>query len=490
MLKRFLLAGLFFLPSVAFAQRFGGTKSGDDISLSSNTILNSSSQESKTVFVTSGTITEFNGKNISLYNTASGFGGAANLLSIVMQNSSFAPYGAGFTQTGGPLAFLNYGSNDGIALYLDDNQQMFDFQISTGGTTLHPLIASITSLQTGLPFRLYADYYFGGSYTELIATNTISNLTLYLPTEDGNPGDSLTTDGLGHLTFQTVTGTGAGPFTQAKATTSITMNGKNITSVGNLESTGTVHTTGDINADGTIGSNAGTFNIAGSTLTLDAPPTDALDRILVINGGNGEWAEMAQGADIRSTQTFSGANTFTSASGVAVTYGVVAGSVTASTTLTIPNGASPTVNATGQVALDTTDKTVIAYDGAMAFVVSHATKDFSVTISTPPGGWVGAAIPIWNAPPDMAVTIKSVRWTCMAGTSITTNIEERAFASLASGGTDIVGADVAADTNGETSVIFSNASIAAGAHLVLTPSAVSGSPDYLVVHVMYAEDVE
>src|SRR4029077_6802198 len=46
------------LPSSLYAQRFGSIRSGDDVSLSSNTILNRSTlQSGATYFISSGTIT-------------------------------------------------------------------------------------------------------------------------------------------------------------------------------------------------------------------------------------------------------------------------------------------------------------------------------------------------------------------------------------------------------------------------------------------------
>lgn len=48
---------VFFLPSISFAQRFGSIRSGDDVSLSSNSILNRNTlQSGSTFYVSSGTI--------------------------------------------------------------------------------------------------------------------------------------------------------------------------------------------------------------------------------------------------------------------------------------------------------------------------------------------------------------------------------------------------------------------------------------------------
>jgi len=94
--------------------------------------------------------------------------------------------------------------------------------------------------------------------------------------------------------------------------------------------------------------------------------------------------------------------------------------------------------------------------------------EFSTTIYDD-GDWDGEAIPIWQAPAGYGVVVTTVRATAMGTTpTLTYNIEERAYGSLASAGTDIYAADQAADSNGETETSFGNDAIAAGAHLVFT----------------------
>ena len=224
----------------------------------------------------------------------------------------------------------------------------------------------------------------------------------------------------------------------------------------------------------TIGSESGAFGIAGTTVTFDEPPIDTIDRMAVLNNGEISWPQIATGV---LTEGGSSGSTFT------VTAAMVhTGSMTA------PSGT--TVDGAGKIGYDSTDGVYVGHNGTDDYVIAHATETFSVTISSPPGGWVGAVIPIWSAPPDMAVTLRSIRATIQDGTSVTYNLEERAFASLASSGTDVLGSDAAADTDGTTSTVFSNASIAAGAHLAFTCSAVSGSPNYIHIQVNYSRDVE
>lgn len=158
-------------------------------------------------------------------------------------------------------------------------------------------------------------------------------------------------------------------------------------------------------------------------------------------------------------------------------------------TFTVPSGANPNVD-TGAIAFDTTDGVYFGHNGTEKFQIAHATRQFTVTISTPPGGWSGAVIPLETVVPYAAITIRRIRGTVMSGTSVTFNIEERAFGSLGSAGTDIMTSDLAATTTGATSTTFSNSSIAADAHMALAVTSVSGSPNYLTIQVTYTVDVE
>ena len=89
------------------------------------------------------------------------------------------------------------------------------------------------------------------------------------------------------------------------------------------------------------------------------------------------------------------------------------------------------------------------------------------------GNWDNEAIPFWNAPKDMAVTIVKVDATVIGTATpiLTYNFEERAFGGLGGAGTDIYAADQAATDTGDQELAFSNADIASEAHLVLTTNA-------------------
>jgi hypothetical protein len=246
---------------------------------------------------------------LNLYEPSSGAFTATQTGGIAMSNSSFSPYGVIFSNLGLPLAFQN-SATDGqyIATYFDATQHIFDVYDYDLTNTNHLFIAGRTAMKTGVPLYLYTSFNYGGLYTALHSTNTVGSFDIYLPPTDGTSGQALVTDGAGRLTFATITGAGAGPFTNAIATTSISMAGKNINSVGNLESTGTIHTTISITADGTIGSNTGSFNVTGTTVTSAAPAIDTTDRVPILNNGSITWpAAISASANV----TWTGNHVFT-----------------------------------------------------------------------------------------------------------------------------------------------------------------------------------
>lgn len=155
-------------------------------------------------------------------------------------------------------------------------------------------------------------------------------------------------------------------------------------------------------------------------------------------------------------------------------------------------GANETVDAVGEMTYDTTDKVLVVYDGTSAKVLAAPTEHVTATIADD-GAWDAEAVPIWQAPTDMAVTITEIRATCMGSTPVLTyNLEERAWASLGSAGTDVYAADQTADGDGESETAFSNASIAAGAHLVFTTgaSSESGTVDLITLTIYYQRERE
>lgn len=88
---------------------------------------------------------------------------------------------------------------------------------------------------------------------------------------------------------------------------------------------------------------------------------------------------------------------------------------------------------------------------------------------------------------DAAATMVKVYAEVNTGT-VDINIEERAFGSADTAGTDTLTADLQANTTGATSTTFSNAGLAADSYLTITISAKTGSPTKLTVACTYDLD--
>lgn len=103
--------------------------------------------------------------------------------------------------------------------------------------------------------------------------------------------------------------------------------------------------------------------------------------------------------------------------------------------------------------------------------------------------WDNQTICLAVAPSNSAITLTKVQATTIGSSTptLTYNIEERAYASYNSAGTDIFAADKTADENGDEQTSFSNAGIAASAGLFLTTGAAaeSGTVTGLVVYIEY-----
>jgi len=108
-------------------------------------------------------------------------------------------------------------------------------------------------------------------------------------------------------------------------------------------------------------------------------------------------------------------------------------------------------------------------------------RTFGWVISDPAVETVGQVRIPWNC------TVTRVDANTLGGTSCTFNIEERN--TLGTSGTDILSLDMTADANGETVTSgFNNASLAAGNHLAVDISAVSGVVDFVSITVTVQVD--
>lgn len=128
---------------------------------------------------------------------------------------------------------------------------------------------------------------------------------------------------------------------------------------------------------------------------------------------------------------------------------------------------------------------VLRGDGTWVKPVKHVTFTIQAGVS-----WDNLAIPVFEAPKGTAITIVQVNGTIIGGTSLVYNIEERAYGSANSAGTDIM-ADSTAVQAGTEVTSFTNPSIATKAHLFFTTgaSAQTGTVNYITVTVYYTEDV-
>jgi len=155
-----------------------------------------------------------------------------------------------------------------------------------------------------------------------------------------------------------------------------------------------------------------------------------------------------------------------------VAGGLVLSSVTANGGLMIPNGTSLSFDTTGQIAMDRTDDVLVMNDsGGVARVVGHSIYQFSFSISSGPAGWPSDTFPLFQTPKDMAITLVQIDATCLsvAASTLTFQLQERAFGSMNSAGSALIGTDYStASWTGNRFTSFNDSSIAAESHIVFT----------------------
>lgn len=132
-----------------------------------------------------------------------------------------------------------------------------------------------------------------------------------------------------------------------------------------------------------------------------------------------------------------------------------------------PSGDSLPLDVVGDAGIDTNFNLVIRDDTA-ARVYASPIKTWRVVVDTD-GDWDGQVKSLGQAPADMGIEILEVRATTFSTNSGTLGymLEERAYGSLNSAGTDIFAADQEADTDGEIETSFSNPGISAAAFVAL-----------------------
>lgn len=184
----------------------------------------------------------------------------------------------------------------------------------------------------------------------------------------------------------------------------------------------------------------------------------------------------------------SGTNQINFIAGVSTAVTVSGSTVTiaAAAKLIIPQGTGPTVDATGAIAWDSTDGTLVAYDGDTAKVVAYATVTIPINISSDTTtGFTSLYQPLFNAPEGMPFTITKVVVTALpSGASVQFNLEEVTLANLGSAGTDVFTVtDATATSPGATITALTNPEIAAGSWVVISCPATgagAGGPNRIV----------
>ena len=157
----------------------------------------------------------------------------------------------------------------------------------------------------------------------------------------------------------------------------------------------------------------------------------------------------------------------------------------------IPNGAAPTVNAVGEIAIDTTDKSMVGYDGAAAVVYAHPVQACYFAFASD-GTWDNEVLPIAGLRKDMAITIVQIDATCIGGTSLTFNLVERAWGSYNTAVGESTIDAVVADADGVKETVITDAAIAAEAGIFLKTgaSAESGTVNYVMGTIYYTMNQE
>lgn len=173
------------------------------------------------------------------------------------------------------------------------------------------------------------------------------------------------------------------------------------------------------------------------------------------------------------------------ASAGTVTLGTIAGAIDAggATSFEVPNGAGgTTVNAAGEVCVDTTSDTLNFYDGTLEAVLNPV-QSKSITIENPT-----AAEDISMFYSDDAITITKMVFVITGSTSATTTIRHHTDRSNA--GNEVVtgGTTANSTTTGNVVTSFNDATVPADSFVWLETTALSGTPTSLSVTIFYRQD--
>lgn len=230
---------------------------------------------------------------------------------------------------------------------------------------------------------------------------------------------------------------------------------------------------------------ANLVSIQGRTVTLADAGADAIfgwdDSANAYENLTATEVRVAIGLATGDTPVFAGANL---SSGTA-TLGTVVGAVDAggATSVEIPNGAGgTTVNATGEVCIDSTSRTFNFYDGTIEAVVNPIMSK-SITVESPT-----ASEDISMFYTDDAITITKIVFVITGSTSVTTTIRHHTDRNNA--GNEVVtgGTVVNSTTTGNVVTSFNDATVPADSFIWLETTALSGTPTSVNVTIFYRQD--
>lgn len=152
-----------------------------------------------------------------------------------------------------------------------------------------------------------------------------------------------------------------------------------------------------------------------------------------------------------------------------------------STSVALPQGASPTVDAAGETAIDTTSDQLIYYGGAKRVLTYKKQIDFAVKTPVDADDFL-----LFKA--QTAMTITDIHVIAQGGTSISVDIQECTSAGASCATVD---AAITADTDGaEDDGTLSNGTIDAGDWVKVVLGAPSGTVNYLAGSIYYVETAD
>jgi hypothetical protein len=150
------------------------------------------------------------------------------------------------------------------------------------------------------------------------------------------------------------------------------------------------------------------------------------------------------------------------------------------TSLEIPNGANPTVDATGEMAWETDDNDLHIYDSVRDVVLAGKTKSRSFVIK---GISSSDDFAFWQSP--RAITITKVAAICSGGTNVIGQLQE--YGAAATGAVDVDSSDWTITTTELEDTVFTNAAIDAGDWLGFKTTSVSGTVNFFSLTFEYYE---